>query len=534
MIAARRVRNPEVELAEHLDALGRASRLQFGALWALRAATAGLALDALLLLGTRFSLFAGNRAWLAGPPLMLLLIILVAATLHRPNHLLLAQRADRELGLQERLTTAVEIRQQQGDQAFANLQLGDTLAHLRRFRPSQAFPLRAARVDIGTLVIPAAAVLLLALLPVPARSLPTDQARVQETIKQEAERVSALADDIESARTDDDQAARAAVAKALREAGQALGRQPNSAEKAVAALSDAEQELSGMQDMRAEDLRQALARAADALRRETTTRDAGASLAQGDAHAAANSLRSLGGQASGLNAAQRAAAAQALRAAGNNAGRFDARLGESLRRASDALASGDPQTKGALDRAANDLQQAAQATARQDLVEKSLAQLERSRSAIGNSPRGSTAERSEQRGTERQAGAGQQGTQGADSAAKSNAQGDQGGSRSSGDEQGEPGGNSAGKGSLERSTRVFDPNALNSRQEQIASPEFERPSVSTSERTSLPDQGESLVDYRDVYATYRDRATAATQDRYIPLDLKELVKGYFSSLDPSR
>jgi hypothetical protein len=120
---------------------------------------------------------------------------------------------------------------------------------------------------------------------------------------------------------------------------------------------------------------------------------------------------------------------------------------------------------------------------------------------------------------------------------QSDGQGEEGeaGSSSSGEgDQAEAGGSSAGKGDLERSTKVFDPGAFASRQEQVPNNDFERPSVSSSDRTSQPDEGEALVDYRDVFATYQERATAATQDRYIPLDLKDLVKDYFSALDPSR
>ena len=44
---------------------------------------------------------------------------------------------------------------------------------------------------------------------------------------------------------------------------------------------------------------------------------------------------------------------------------------------------------------------------------------------------------------------------------------------------------------------------------------------------------EHNVDYRDVLPTYQERATRAMQDRYIPLGMKELVKEYFSSLQPN-
>ena len=45
---------------------------------------------------------------------------------------------------------------------------------------------------------------------------------------------------------------------------------------------------------------------------------------------------------------------------------------------------------------------------------------------------------------------------------------------------------------------------------------------------TVPSVSRTLI----VLPTYQERATRAMQDRYIPLGMKELVKEYFSSLQP--
>jgi hypothetical protein len=62
--------------------------------------------------------------------------------------------------------------------------------------------------------------------------------------------------------------------------------------------------------------------------------------------------------------------------------------------------------------------------------------------------------------------------------------------------------------------------------------DFDRPQISAGDSQSDGGDGEAHVDYRDVLPTYQERATRAMQDRYIPLGMKELVKEYFSSLQP--
>lgn len=44
--------------------------------------------------------------------------------------------------------------------------------------------------------------------------------------------------------------------------------------------------------------------------------------------------------------------------------------------------------------------------------------------------------------------------------------------------------------------------------------------------------GEARVPYDEVYATYRDAAVEALDESLIPLGMREVVRQYFSSLEP--
>lgn len=565
MIATRRRRDPALELAEQMDALAAAARRQYGLRWGLQAVAAGLLVDGALLLAGRFASLAIPQLWLAGPPLLLLFATALVVLLRRPDELSLATHTDRELGLQERLTTAVELRRHQADHPLAKLQIADTVDRLRSLPPARAFPLRIGRRQLAILTVSLLALLLPLALPSAESPTSVESARVQEVVAQEAERITALAADIENARVRErvDEATRAEIAKALQDASQSL-QESNSPERAVAALSEAQRDLAAMRPAGAQDLGQALARAAQGLQNDSATRDAASKLAQGDAQSAAESLSSLGDRAADMSAAQRASAAQALRAAAANAGRFDSKLGDSLSKAAEALASGSPQAEAALDRAAAQLQETAQQSARQDLIEKAMSQVERSQATVARAAQAPGAEQprpdrgqgvtAPNRGAKpNDAGNQEAGQQPDDAAAQSGAAGQEGAGSEGGQQgaqgeqgalgqqgaqgqgqQGQQGEPTAGRGTLAESTEGFDPSTLKSRIEQIASGDFEDPSVSTSDRTGLPNSGQATADYRDVYAVYQDRATAAMQDHYVPLDMQDLVRDYFSALDPSR
>ena len=79
---------------------------------------------------------------------------------------------------------------------------------------------------------------------------------------------------------------------------------------------------------------------------------------------------------------------------------------------------------------------------------------------------------------------------------------------------------------------MYNPGSLRTRQVEVPGGDIDRPQISESDKQSDGGDGEVRVDFRDVLPTYQERATKAMQDRYIPLGMKDLVRDYFSSLQP--
>jgi hypothetical protein len=92
------------------------------------------------------------------------------------------------------------------------------------------------------------------------------------------------------------------------------------------------------------------------------------------------------------------------------------------------------------------------------------------------------------------------------------------------------GGSGAGDGSLER-RGPSEAGDFRSRQVKVPTDEFGDPSISSGQSADEGPIGEATVDYRQVLADYRSRATESMAQRYIPPSLKDLVAAYFTSLD---
>jgi hypothetical protein len=46
--------------------------------------------------------------------------------------------------------------------------------------------------------------------------------------------------------------------------------------------------------------------------------------------------------------------------------------------------------------------------------------------------------------------------------------------------------------------------------------------------------GEALVPYNEVYGDYRNQANRALESDYVPLGLRDVVRNYFTSLEPGQ
>ena len=109
MIASAAGHAERAELWERLGVLARVLKLQQIVTWTIRLLLVGLALDCLWLAGSRVLPYIVPVAVLPAIPLGLAGLGALVLAFWRPSMAHLARQADRQLGLKERLTTAVEL-----------------------------------------------------------------------------------------------------------------------------------------------------------------------------------------------------------------------------------------------------------------------------------------------------------------------------------------------------------------------------------------------------------------------------------------
>ena len=525
----------QAQLWERLSILSRVIKLQRIVTWSIRLALLGLIVDCVWLAGSRVFPYTVPATVLLAVPLGLAALGALILTFWRPSTAYLARQADRRLSLKERLTTAVELQSgSDGSRPLAGLQLQDAVAHFRRVEPLEAFPVRvSAREVAATLALALVAVLLVAL-PNPMQQTVRQREQVQESIKQEAERLNKLADQVAAASLDDPSEDLQQVEQALREGAKALEQRSLSGEEALASLAAMEQRLA--QAGGTGSLEDALSSLASSLAQEPSSRQLGNSLARGDYKQAAEEMRRLAQQTENLSAAERARLARAMRQAGQRAARSNPALGQSLGQSAQALEQGNAsESQSALDNAAGQIERAEGQLRAGSERERAMSQLQQSRSSISRS-----IQQQQQAQNRGQSGARQAGSRPGTSP-EAGEEGTGSGGQGSGDSESgsadRPGGSAAGTGSNPnpRSEEIYDPSFAGSRQEHVSSGEpFEPTESFENPYTEDPQRNDPQVNYSQVYTRYQERAVQSLENSYIPVGLKDLVKDYFSSLSPEK
>lgn len=519
------VMSERTELAERLGQVGRVLRTQSIVTWSLRLLVLGLLADCLLLAGARFLPYSVKPALLLLAPATLAVLGGVLGGFWQIQTLTIARRADRVLGLKERLLTAVELQGRPAHSPLVGLQLRDALDQFRRQDPADHFPVRLPGRELNALLGFAILAVGLVLAPNPMEQVVRQREQVAVTIKQEAERIRKLADELAALEDPEDFLD---VQDALRAAAAAIGDRQLSPEEANAVLQRLEQQLQAKQDPGVGELDDALSALAGSLASDPATRDFGTSLARGDIRQAAREMRRLGEEAATLSPADRQKLSRALRQAGNRMSRSNPALSQSMLRASDALESGQPgDAWQALSEAADQLDSSSGRLRGASQRERALAQLQQSRGAISRSQQASQPRSSGQRGGSRQAGMGDDDDFGGPGGFD-----DEDGEFGSGDR---PGGSGAGTGQGSREESIYDPLLTIGRSDFVPgqtpfdpNDAFENPNLDN------PYGNEAQVGYKQVFAEYEERATQTLQNTYIPAGLKDIVKEYFSALAPNK
>ncbi len=571
-----------IELHSHLRRLGRRLRLRAGVRLATRTLWLAAALTALVEVVARLWPLLDRHLW-AAAPLLLWLLSVGLYSLLRPLPLFhVARQLDTELGLKDRLATALELEAwkhgsveawkrgsmeawktgsmentlppsnlaggtqsatfQPSSQCEAPLagrppmgnlptlhpsilptfQLHDALSTAQQITP-QALPWRLPRRPLGLAGGLLALALGLAFIPNPMDDLLAQRAAVREAAQKQAEAIQEARRDFEKA-TDPTAEERAQALQALAELMKQLAANPGDLEQALADLAQAEAQLRQLQDPQAAARQTAAEQIATQLANLAQKTNQNSTAAE-----AAAALTELAAALGALNSAGQQELAQALEKLAGEAAPTDAELAQALSDLAAAAREGDvAEAVKAAGEAGEALARSDQAAKLQQALAQAQAQLAQSRQ--GMAQQGAVAQGQGQTQAPGQGqGQGQQVGSGGGTNANQLPPANRTGAAGSPTQPNKP----ASVTEAEKIYAPIDP-------QSAGQPEFV-PGQETGEGQVINRQEESplsgvnnpsLVPYQQVYQNYADAAAEAVEREQIPPDMRDLVRDYFSQLAP--
>ena len=468
---------------------------------------------------------------------------LVRALLHPLSLAQVARRCDIELGLKERLGTAMALSASQPPSALLAgfrpsllaLQHQDALIAAQAIDPRRDLPLDWRRRPLFLAAVLFLAASTLAWLPNPMAALVAERAAVAQAAEEQAAQIKALRHELEQAQGLAP-ADREELLRRLEELAAQLRANPGDREEALADLSAAEEALRDRLDPKADARRAALEALASRLQALTPAERAEeAGLPQ-----AAEALGRLAEELAGMDAGdQQSLAGTLAQMAARAAQTGDAELAQALAEMAQAALAGDAAAaEQAAQRAGQALARAQSDLAGQAATRRALSGIQGSRQAVAQAGR--------QPGRATASGQGQ-------SQGQSQGQGQ-------GQGQGQPGGGggttanslppATRSGSMGRPGTAGRPWTTTGFEQQVYAPRQSR--LNTGEELRIPGQdssqgdtevreapnllpgssGPSLVPYHEVYYDYLDAANEAIEQSAVPVGLKDYVRDYFSRLEP--
>jgi hypothetical protein len=547
--------NTLIDLNRQLDSWLRRYRLQRAVRWSLRGAALalGVAFVITLIAVLRGLLLQAEFIALAISCLLIGTISAALAGYLWPlDRLTAAHWFDRRFGLRERVSTALELAQpDRSSSELEQRQLQDAVATAQRVNVRQQLPLQVKRVDVVFTSVLLIAVLIVAWRGESFFQLAAQTRAVQQAIAGEAAKVEALRQQIA---TDPKltEAQRQEMLQALQETQQQL-KGAQSLEQATSVLTRGEKKFESLTSAEAEAQTKGLQQAGQRLAQNdgSPLQSFGQNLANGDFLAAAENLRNL--DLSQLSTSEVAALADQLEQAAESVQSSNPKLAQQLRDAAAAARNGDAQqAQQALDQAAQSMTQTAQQTARSNVARKVTAQLGQGRQrmiAAGRSAQGQTAQ-GNQSGAGNQSGQGNptqpgSGQNGSSAQGNSNGGAGSGAGKGTGD-SGNATGSEAGGKPIDQNNGPGD--GGEAPYEPIYAPQ--RLGGNAGDTVTLPGSGDnsgdvtgqsgitpgtdtpSQVPYSQVFARYANAYRQAIDSGQVPPQMKDLIRQYFSSLEP--
>jgi hypothetical protein len=540
------------DLHAYLKQFGRQMRLRDAGLLAQRWLWLAAAIAGLVQLGGRFRPVPDLWLWTL-LPFAAWLVLVVGWGLFAPRSpMQIARRTDLEAGLKERLSTALAFEQNhagwktpQGE-LLIHLQQADALEIAHQVSQRRIFYLTWLRRPLAAAALILIGTIALAVLPNPMSRVIAERAEVKETLAEQSRNVEELAQEIqnEQALSPED---RDKLLRQLAELAQQLRENPGDREQALADFARLEENLRRQVDPNLESRQAALSSLADQLQ----------ALAQNDQNSQSKpaeldqALQQLAEQLAEMDPGEQQALAQSLAdLAAQAAQAGQPTLAQALSSMAQSALSGDSQSASQSAQAASQaLSQASQDMASQQALSQALSQLQASRQAVaqagqgqqvaqGNSQSGSQGQNSGQNsgqgqnpGTGQNPGQGQ--TVGGGGGTNANTLPPARRQGRAGSPQGP--GLPATAGQLDDQVYVpFETAGTNGEQVFIAGQDTGQGDTQVREgQDPLPGTANpALVPYQQVYSQYLQAANQAVESGYIPPELKDYIKSYFTQLEP--
>ena len=453
-----------------------------------------------------------------------------------------ARFADRQFSLKERVITAVEIHDGTltVPAEIAQEQMEDTLSATSRVDAKRDLPYRLNRRDWVFILISIVLIFLAIYLPNPQENILKKGRAVEQAVAEQIEALEAIQEEIiENPTLTEEQ--KEELLQPIEGALEQLQAGPASQEQAVATLSEAEADLRQLAtDNNTGELQQRLQEAGQPLAENSAGQQLGQSLQNGDLFSAAASAAQLADSLPELSAEEQAALAEDLAETAVALQDVDAELAQQLAEAAQALQNGNTAAaQQALREASGTLQQRGQQNAASQQAQNAAGQMAEGRQSVAQAGQQGEGQQGTQTAQGNQSGQGQQGQDQGQGQGQGEGSGlGQGQGQGAGAEQGEgSGGPGPGGGHAEN---VFVPEfrdlsgtegvEIELSAECIADPSSCGALLSETP-TELGNEG-STVPYNQVFGDYRNAASEALADDYIPLGMKGYIRDYFSSLEP--
>ncbi len=478
-----------------------------------------------------------------------------------------ARLIDRELNLDERLSTALDLATPASETRpdIIQAQWTDTMEQLSEFDPNETFPLPFSWGWLLTINVLMIAIAVGLLLPNPQVPILQQWLQQQQAIAEQTEQLEEIRTDLLEDTAFLETPEGEETLETLDELIASLQDNALSPEEAIANIAEAEHALNQLENI-SEKKEQTLNDLAESLNQYNSTSELAEALQQRDA-ARANEFLQAAAEAAQANPETAQNLAEALQDAAEVAETAgESELAEALQQAAEALGQtvagqdGAIQGQGQINEEA--IQQAAEALAEaqgelgnSEALQEALENIQEAREQLAEATgegQGEGEGEGEGEGQGNQLGQGQ--GQSGEGQGQGNGNGDglgQGGGAGRG-EAGEgssdlyadrPGGeletdNGPNEGRLTEFESDFPPIHWGGEDGPLVNPDPQGATggLPIGEAPVDPNQAQNpaLVPYNEVYGQYNDAASEALEDTYIPRGMKEVVRDYFGALEPGQ